>query len=75
MLQASHDDATQRVFLLRLLVVRLRTANGEIKALLVLETVDIFGSMRVDVLQASGELVVEPVNEADDAAANLDDSA
>lgn len=75
MLQTAHDNSRQRFDLIGLLVERLGAADSAVQDLLILETVDIIRSMRVDVLQAASELIVQTVNEADDGTANAHNSA
>jgi hypothetical protein len=70
--QPPHDDPPKRILLLVLLVQRLRATNCAVQALLILETIDVLRTMGVDILQALRELVIEAVNEADDASPDAD---
>lgn len=72
MLEAAHEDSVEVLGELNLLKVDLRLDDGRVDLLLVLEAIDVLASVRVDVLQALGELVVQSVDQADDAAANDD---
>jgi len=73
MLQPSHDHSRERVTLrLGLLVVGLSSGNGRVQVLLILEPFNVLRAVRVDVLQALGEFVVESIHKTDDAAADSD---
>lgn len=61
--------------LLEVLDVDQSTHKLSVQQSLVRQSLDIFGSVRVDVLQGAGELVVEPLNERYDAAGNAEDLA
>lgn len=73
MLETAHEHAVKVLRLLHLLEVDLSGDNRRVDRLLVLEAVDVLAGVRVKVLERLGELVVEAVNEGDDAAANDDD--
>lgn len=68
-LETTHDNSVEvlNLFpLLGLLEQDLSLDDGLVDDLLVLETVDVFTSVRVEVLKRFGELVVETVHESDD---------
>lgn len=71
-LEAAHDDAVEVLSELDLLEVDLGLDDSLVDLLLVLEAIDVLSGVRVDVLKALGELVVEAVDERDDAAADDD---
>lgn len=72
MLEAAHENSVEVLRELNLLKVDLCLDDGLVDLLLVLEAIDVLAGVRVDVLQALGELVVQSVDQADDAAANDD---
>ena len=83
-LQPAHDDAIERllghaqgavVLLLELLDVYQRANKRSVQGALVGQAVDVLGRMRVDVLERTGQLVVEPLDERNDAARDLEDLA
>jgi len=75
MLQPSHDNSRERVALgLGLLVVGLSSSNGRVQVLLILEPLNVLRAVRVDVLQALGEFVVESIHKTDDATADSDNT-
>lgn len=73
MLETAHEDTVKVLRLLHLLEVDLSGDDGGVDGPLVLETVDVLAGMRVEVLEALGELVVEAVDKRDDATANDND--
>lgn len=73
--EPAHNDTAQSLGLLGLLKVDLRPNDGLVHLLLVAQTLHILSRVRVDVLQALGELVIETVDKADDATAHQDDRA
>lgn len=72
MLEPAHDDTAKGIILLCLLVERLGTTYRTVEALLIFEAIHVLRAMRVDVLQALGEFIVETVDEADNTSANED---
>ncbi len=72
MLEPAHDDTAKGIILLCLLVERLGTTYRTVEALLIFEAIYVLRAMRVDVLQALGEFIVETVDEADNTSANED---
>lgn len=75
MFQPSHNHSCERVTLSRgLLVVGLSPSNGRVQVFLILESLNVLRTVRVDVLQTLGELVVESVHKADDAATDSQDT-
>lgn len=72
MLEPAHDDTAKGIILLCLLVERLGTTYRAVEALLIFEAIYVLRAMRVDVLQALGEFIVEAVDEADNTSANED---
>jgi hypothetical protein len=82
MFQSSHDNTVQGLLwqlqagvLLQALDVDQRTHKLGVQQCLVRQSLDILGSVRVDVLQRAGKLVVEPLYERHDTAGNAEDGA
>lgn len=74
-LQSSHDNPAQRIVLFSLLVEGLCSADGGIESFFIFEPIDVFRTMRVDVLQASSKFIVQTINEADDTSPDTNNSA
>ena len=64
MLEASHNHTAQGLALLGLLIKGLRTTDHAIKRLLILQAIDVFCAMGVDILQTPCKLIVQSINEA-----------
>jgi hypothetical protein len=81
-LQPTHNDAVGRVLrdleallLVQALNVNHRAHKLSVQGALVCEALDILGRVGVDLLKRAGELVIEPLNERDNAAGNLENLA
>lgn len=79
MLQSAHNNAVGRLLrnleslpLLQAFNVDHRAHELGIQGALIGETLDVFSCVRIDVLKRAGKLIVEPLNERDNAAGNLE---
>src|ERR1700722_9426899 len=72
--QASHDHPRKWVVLFRLLIKALSVTDSAIENLLVLQSINVLGSMWINVLKAFGKFVIEPINEADDRSSDSDNT-
>ena len=79
MVQTPLDDAVQALLgdleggiLAEVLVVEKATEDGVVEGALVGQAVDVLGGVGVDGLKRAGELIIETLNERDNAAGNLE---
>lgn len=70
MLKTSHGGAADGISHLQTNKVGVRANNDSVEANLILEAVDVVGSVRVNVLERLGELVVQAVNEGNNGSLN-----
>lgn len=73
MLKTTHNDSVEMLDGLDLLKVDLRLDDSFVDLLLILESIDIFSGVWVDVLERFGKLVVQSIDETDDATSHNDD--
>jgi hypothetical protein len=80
--QSSHDNTVQGLLwqlqarvLLQALNVDQRTNKLGVQQSLVCQSLDVLGSVGVDMLQRAGKLVVKPLHERDNTAGNAEDRA
>lgn len=79
-LQPAHDDTVGRVLrkfnalpLLQALNVDHSAHELSVQGALVCKALNILGGVRVDLLERAGQFIIEPLNERDDAAGNLEE--
>ena len=73
MLETTHDHSIEMIDRLDLFEVDLRLDDRFVNLLLVLESIDVFSGVRVDILERFGEFVVESIDETDDTTSHDDD--
>lgn len=71
-LQTSHGGAADRVGQVEAGEVGLGADNDRVKSNLILESIDIVGSVGIDVLKRFGELIIQAVNESNKGTLDVD---
>ena len=72
-LETTHNDSIEMLDRLDLFEVDLRLDDRLVDLLLVLESIDVFSGVRIDVLERFGEFVVQSIDETDDTTSHDDD--
>src|SRR5712691_11471513 len=72
--QTSRHDTGKGFGKLLLLIKSLRTTDGAVETLFILQPIHVFSAVRIQVLKTAGKLVVQSVDKADDAAADADNT-
>lgn len=79
MFQTAHNDSVhailgdlKRVILSEVLIVEQATEDDVVESTLVLQSLDVLGSMRVNALEGADELVIKTLDVRDNAARDLD---
>ena len=73
MLEATHNDSVEMLGRVDLLKVDLRLDDSLVNLLLILESIDVFSGMRIDILERFSEFVIQSIDETDDTTSHDDD--